>query len=315
MGVVTRLLIACSFVFVATANQESGGFAATFQELTLAGVTVDPAGGAIPGVSVELRQGTAAPRTTVTDRQGQWKFERVTPGAYEVRATLTGFRTTVANVQVGQPSQTPVRLVMQIGDLSETVIVSHPSPAIGPAKRIALGATVNDLPNTSAPPPPPGAAGGVVQHQFSREGLMPQPRIYPYPGDTASYSQIQENKFLPVTPEHALSTFSIDVDTASYSNVRRFLNEGRLPPVDAVRIEELINYFRFDYPEPRNGAPVSITTELGPAPWNPKHKLALVGLRAIPVRQERTPARNLTFLLDVSGSMAPPNRLPLIKTR
>ncbi len=131
--------------------------------------------------------------------------------------------------------------------------------------------------------------------------------------DTASYGTIVENKFRRVE-EHPLSTFSVDVDTASYANVRRFLNEGRLPPADAVRIEELINYFRFDYADPRGDAPVSVTTELGSAPWNPKHKLALIGLRTTPIKQSGTPPRNLTFLLDVSGSMQPVNRLPLIKT-
>ena len=170
--------------------------------------------------------------------------------------------------------------------------------------------------------PRPAVAGGKVRPR-PRRGQGSQgdntrriPPYYPappYPYDTASYAEIQENRFRLVK-DHPLSTFSIDVDTASYSNVRRFLNEGRLPPVDAVRIEEMINYFRFDYPDPRGAAPVSVTTELGPAPWNPSHKLALVGLRSAPIRQEKTPPRNLTFLLDVSGSMSPANRLPLIKT-
>ncbi|MBA3884380.1 MAG: von Willebrand factor type A domain-containing protein [Acidobacteria bacterium] len=87
-----------------------------------------------------------------------------------------------------------------------------------------------------------------------------------------------------------------------------------MPPPDAVRVEEMINYFKYEYAAPRGKDPVSITTELGPAPWNPHHRLALVGLRAAPIEQGRTPPRNLTFLLDVSGSMAPPNRLPLVKT-
>ena len=143
---------------------------------------------------------------------------------------------------------------------------------------------------------------------------MPDPGIVrpPY-GETASYAAIQENRFRAVA-DHPLSTFSIDVDTASYTNVRRFLNEGRLPPPDAVRLEELVNYFKYDYPVPRNGAPVSVTTEIAQTPWNPQTRLALVGLRSTPIRQDRTPPRNLTFLLDVSGSMSPPNRLPLVRT-
>src|SRR6185369_17435534 len=87
-----------------------------------------------------------------------------------------------------------------------------------------------------------------------------------------------------------------------------------LPPKDAVRIEELVNYFRFDYPRPSNGEPFSMTTEIAACPWNPKHRLALIGLQAKPFETDAVPARNLVFLLDVSGSMMPPDKLPLIKT-
>jgi Ca-activated chloride channel family protein len=110
-----------------------------------------------------------------------------------------------------------------------------------------------------------------------------------------------------------VSTFSVDVDTASYANVRRFLNDGQLPPPDAVRTEELVNYFRFTYPGPRGGVPVAVTTELAPCPWNPAHQLALIGLRARD-GEPRTPDRNLVFLLDVSGSMGSADKLPLVQT-
>ena len=111
-----------------------------------------------------------------------------------------------------------------------------------------------------------------------------------------------------------LSTFSIDTDTASYANVRRFLNGGTLPPVDAVRTEELINYFRFDYPQPNDDAPFSSDTELAEAPWNPKHRLALIGLQGREIPEREVAPRNLVFLLDVSGSMATPDKLPLIRS-
>ena len=120
------------------------------------------------------------------------------------------------------------------------------------------------------PPPPPGNPAAAAQ-AFRSVGDWP---AFPPPHDTASYAHIQENVFLR-TSEHALSTFSIDVDTASYANVRRFLNMGTMPPVDAVRIEEMINYFRFDYPAPQRDAPVSVTTEVGAAPWNPARELAV----------------------------------------
>jgi len=131
--------------------------------------------------------------------------------------------------------------------------------------------------------------------------------------NTEDYDGIVENRFLSTT-ENALSTFSIDVDAASYSNVRRFLQMGQLPPAGAVRIEEMINYFHYDYPQPKNDDPFSINTELANCPWNPAHKLVLVGLQGKKVPVENLPASNIVFLIDVSGSMMEENKLPLVKT-
>ncbi|MEM7556551.1 MAG: VWA domain-containing protein [Cyanobacteria bacterium P01_A01_bin.84] len=127
------------------------------------------------------------------------------------------------------------------------------------------------------------------------------------------YKYIQENPFVKVT-SNPLSTFSIDVDTASYSNVRRFINNGQRPPKDAVRLEEMINYFQYDYPQPTDDTPLSVNTEVAPALWNPKHKLVQIGLQSRPTSTENLPANNLVFLLDVSGSMGQPNKLPLLKS-
>jgi Ca-activated chloride channel family protein len=131
--------------------------------------------------------------------------------------------------------------------------------------------------------------------------------------NTEAYSHIIENPFLDVT-RAPLSTFSIDVDTASYSNTRRFLNEGHLPPKDAVRIEELINYFTYDYPQPVGDAPFSVTTEVAQCPWNSAHRLLHVGLQGKRLDRAQMPPANLVFLLDVSGSMMEPNKLPLVKS-
>jgi Ca-activated chloride channel homolog len=128
-----------------------------------------------------------------------------------------------------------------------------------------------------------------------------------------SYAKIDENPFLETT-RAPLSTFSIDVDTASYSNTRRFLTDGQLPPKDAVRIEELINYFSYDYPQPAGSAPFSVTTESADCPWNAKHKLVHIGLQGRRVSMEDMPPANLVFLVDVSGSMNDWNKLPLVKS-
>ncbi|OPX24009.1 MAG: hypothetical protein B1H04_03045 [Planctomycetales bacterium 4484_123] len=130
--------------------------------------------------------------------------------------------------------------------------------------------------------------------------------------NTEAYDHIVENPFLPVK-DNPLSTFSIDVDTASYANVRRFLNSGRLPPPGAVRIEEMINYFSYDYAPPRDGRPFAVHVDVAGCPWAPGHRLVRIGLKGREIALDKRPATNLVFLLDVSGSMRPPNKLPLLK--
>lgn len=131
--------------------------------------------------------------------------------------------------------------------------------------------------------------------------------------NTEEYDAINENIFHDAV-KNPLSTFSIDVDAASYSNVRRFINNGQHPPKDAVRIEEMINYFSYDYAQPKNDDPFAIHTELSVAPWNPKHRLVQIGLQGKRIATENLPPSNLVFLLDVSGSMADENKLPLLKS-
>lgn len=131
-------------------------------------------------------------------------------------------------------------------------------------------------------------------------------------GSGEKYAEITENPFLE-TSRAPLSTFSIDVDTASYANVRRFINQGSLPPKDAVRIEELVNYFEYDYPQPIGDVPFSVNTDVANAPWNSKNKIVQIGLQGKKVSLDNLPPSNLVFLLDVSGSMNSPDKLPLLK--
>lgn len=131
--------------------------------------------------------------------------------------------------------------------------------------------------------------------------------------NTEEYKAIEENGFKSVV-EAPLSTFSIDVDAASYSNMRRLINTGVLPPADAIRTEELVNYFSYNYPKPTGDDPVKITTEVGDCPWNSKHRLVRIGLKAREIPTENLPASNLVFLIDVSGSMYGPQRLDLVKS-
>lgn len=135
----------------------------------------------------------------------------------------------------------------------------------------------------------------------------------PYGENTGeAYARIFDNPFLPAL-QNPLSTFSIDVDTASYSNIRRMLTAGQLPPADAVRIEEMINYFSYDYARPTGEHPFSVNLETASCPWNNQHRLVRVGLKGVEIEPAKRPVCNLVFLIDVSGSMDCPNKLPLVK--
>ena len=175
----------------------------------------------------------------------------------------------------------------------------------------AAGKNRNFALNPAAPPPAPmpmRSSGSVAGQTMESE----PPSRYRQDFNTAAYDKVEENPFLPAAT-NPLSTFSIDVDTASYSNVRRFINSGSLPPKDAVRVEEMINYFTYDYKEPEGDKPFSIDLDATACPWEPTHRLLRIGLKGREVANEKRPASNLVFLLDVSGSMMPAERLPLVK--
>jgi len=152
---------------------------------------------------------------------------------------------------------------------------------------------------------------------FPRIGMTPPAGAEPWrwrqePWNTEAYNIINENRFLAAAA-NPLSTFSIDVDAASYSNVRRFLSQGTLPPVDAVRLEEMVNYFPYRYPDRTGRHPFAVSTEVGPCPWEPEHRLVRIGLQARRVPRRDLPPSNLVFLIDVSGSMMSPDKLPLVQ--
>ena len=157
--------------------------------------------------------------------------------------------------------------------------------------------------------------------QTRYEPLARQRRVREMPGmgvaggvpeASESYRAIAEDAFAEAARDR-LSTFSIDVDTASYTNIRRYLRDGQRPPADAVRIEEMLNYFTYSYPDPAGPHPFSVTTEIAACPWTPANRLVRIGLKSKPIAARDLPPSNLTFLIDVSGSMESPERLPLVK--
>ncbi len=162
------------------------------------------------------------------------------------------------------------------------------------------------------------ASGPVKREMFGYEleqddSSIDDPNLNHWPGhNTEAYDRIEDNPFKAVG-ENPLSTFSIDVDTAAYANMRRFINQGQLPPKDSVRIEELVNYFDYDYEPPRGDTPFTANVAVAGCPWNPDHRLARVGLKGWEMAPGSRLASNLVFLLDVSGSMNTGNKLPLLK--
>ena len=170
-----------------------------------------------------------------------------------------------------------------------------------------------------APPPPPPPPVSMPAPADARQARVapfvgtPAPAPYGAPGNRERYEG-KEVAAIQSVAAAPVSTFSIDVDTGAYSNVRRFLQKGETPPAEAVRTEEMVNYFRYDYPLPRDPArPFSVTTDVAKTPWNPDTRLVRIGLRGYDVTAQGRPGANLVFLVDVSGSMSSADKLPLVK--
>jgi len=208
----------------------------------------------------------------------------------------------------------PVRPEITVDDKASMTVEDDVAPAAVP-RETAIGLERKG----SVPGPGFGhpaaaramAAGGAME---SHAGGPPSIRMPFEPLDTENYAQVDQNPVRLVS-EHPVSTFSIDVDTGAYANVRRFLNGGSLPPQDAVRTEELINYFSYNYPVPRSQqTPFSVSTEATAAPWNKDRVLLRIGVKGFDVPPAERPAANLVFLVDVSGSMNSPAKLPLLKS-
>ena len=198
-----------------------------------------------------------------------------------------------------------LREAAKVQDASSTTALPQTAPAPGRAKGEAGAMMLN---RQLAPGQAAGYAPGYMP------GYIPgDVRVEVEPLDRENYAHLNHNPIKRVS-EHPVSTFSIDVDTGSYSNVRRMLREGRLPPHDAVRIEEMINYFSYQYPVPTTkDTPFSVTAEIAPSPWAAHRHLLRIGIKGYEVPKSAIPAANLVFLIDVSGSMHAPNKLELLK--
>ncbi len=263
-------------------------------------VTDNATGTAVPLVSLILEQNGVRVHTGSSDMQGNYLLTNVKPGTYTLKTQAAKYKSemrTGLSVQAGKDLVVNFSLLPNVPVVvadSAKVITSERNkmPIASGKKELKLGLFANG--GTTYGWTTPGDAG------------IDQPM------NTEDYKHIDDNGYKLVSKE-PLSTFSADVDRASYSNVRRFINGGSLPPPDAVRIEEMINYFKYNYAQPKGDDPFSITMEQSYCPWNPKHRLVHIGLQGKRIETENLPASNLVFLIDVSGSMQSPDKLPLVK--
>lgn len=280
--------------FTRTNTAETGSVSGT--------VTTSATGVPLPAVTITLQSEDGNfKEKAVTDNRGRFHFSGLTPGRFELQAKKKGYKPLTGHTfWVTSGSDTPVSLQMEPLKTAPEKDLLHAEPEC----RIAGVAVTRST-----------AAEQKMMKYCSGAAGMPvsvADESYYQEFNTESYDKISENAFRDVKG-NPLSTFSVDVDRASYSNVRRFLQNNTLPYKDAVRIEELINYFDYDYPQPSNGVPFSVSMEMGSCPWNPAHRLVLIGLKGKEMEADQIPAGNLVFLIDVSGSMSDENKLPLLK--
>lgn len=259
--------------------------------------------------------------TGVSDAKGEFVVTMIKPGIYDINVYGWQYAPKLyKGVSIGANAitefevQVPV-IVPEIAESEDDLSLQFKPQSI------TLDSRGSDLKMMACEAAPPGA--------ISRSGMSTKKggcytQVYGVTGNfstavsdrdfnTEAYNRIYPNTFLDVIG-NPLSTFSIDVDAASYSNIRRFINQGNLPPKDAVRIEEMINYFTYDYPQPADKHPFSINTEISGCAWSTDHLLAHIGLQGKRIEYEELQPNNLVFLLDVSGSMNQPDKLPLLKS-
>jgi Ca-activated chloride channel homolog len=279
---------------------------------TITGIVTDGTGVPLPGVSIHVKD-TFNSKNTGFD--GRYSIEVAKNGAILVFSFI-GFKT--KNVAIVNSNVINVALSQESSHLNEVVIIGYGNKSeesddaeiyVRPQK-IAKAKISKML---------QGSAAGVAISQNTSVATSPAVAIQDKKNIYSSTDTNQEDFGILVenafeSPQNSpLSTFSIDVDNASYTNVRRFINSGQKVPKDAVRVEEMVNFFKYNYPQPTTEHPFSINTTYSNCPWNPNHQILKIGLQGKNIPTENLPASNLVFLIDVSGSMSDPNKLPLLK--
>jgi Ca-activated chloride channel family protein len=270
----------------------------------IAGNVFDQNGAPLRGVAIGATGGPEKlARKATTDAAGAFSISNLPPGLYDVKASAPRMQSHAErNVRVISGRTTTLTLVLEIEGGVEEVRVVERAPQVSTTTSNAR--EVYDL---EFAPRSSGAAGTPRIDQYLGASWR-----YNANGNTERYAHHTDNPFLG-SRENPLSTFSIDVDTASYANLRRFLRDRSRPPVDAVRIEEMINYFPYEYPAPPGDEPMAVSFEVNDCPWDDEARLVQLRVRGKEIAAPQRPASNLVFLVDVSGSMAEPAKLPLVR--
>lgn len=272
--------------------------------IEISGTVTDESGSALPGISV-VEKGTT--NGTITDITGAYNL-KVSSTKSILEFSFVGYIT--QSIAVDGKSIINMSMAPDVTSLEEVVVTGYAAEM----KSATTGSVIKIRGNASVIRQK-SALKSNSQPSLAPMNVTYDQMIVMYMNETndEDYAGFEENTFQKPL-DHPLSTFSIDVDAASYSNVRRFLNNGQKPPKDAIRIEEMVNYFDYNYPQPTGKDPFSITTNYMPAPWNKEHLLVQIGLQGKKIAEENLPASNIVFLLDVSGSMNDANKLPLLKS-
>ncbi len=251
----------------------------------------------------------------ISDINGTYCFKNVSAGTYKLASVYLGYKKSVNKkiiVTDNRSTQIDIKLEPDNTTLKEVQVISYTEPLIDKEMKSGMTVTREEFQNMSTRDVSSVSGTTAGHYKMSKEKnarYSNQKTNF----NTEEYSRIYDNEFKD-SKKDPLSTFSIDVDKASYSNVRRMLNQNQMPQPDAVRIEEMINYFSYNYPKPVNNQPFSITTEYTDCPWNKNHQLIHIGLQGKQIELDNLPANNLVFLLDVSGSMNTDDKLPLLKS-
>jgi Ca-activated chloride channel family protein len=280
-------------------------------ERTITGIVKDDQGNPVPFATVTVK---GKHQSIAANVKGNFTI-KIDNKVKVLEVTAVGFEK--AEIQLSEQSDYTVILTKAFAKLNEVVVT-----ALGKSQELEYDQDISGLITVNKAIS--GRAAGVSISESNNYAYAPivekdeEDKVddswrYNNNFNTEGYDHIVENPFLKVN-DNPLSTFSIDVDAASYANVRRFINGGELPPAGAVRIEELINYFSYNYPQPQNDDPFSINTKISDCPWNAKHKLVLIGLQGKKISTENLPPSNLVFLIDVSGSMDEEDKLPLVRS-